>query len=123
MAIHNILGKEGEEAACEMLIKKGYIIRERNWRCGKKEIDIIAQKNGRIVIVEVKTRSNEIDDISKIIDRTKIANLVKAGNAYLQYYNLSQELQFDIMLITAEKGELKIEHIEDAIMPPMRSYR
>ena len=32
MAIHNILGKAGEDAAAKYLEQNGYTIRDRNWR-------------------------------------------------------------------------------------------
>ena len=44
MAKHNELGKEGENAAAEYLMSKGYSIRHRNWHSGKRELDIVAQK-------------------------------------------------------------------------------
>lgn len=123
MAEHNILGKEGEETACETLIKKGYLIRDRNWRYGRNEIDIVAEKDGRIIIVEVKTRTDNVEDISKIITPAKIRHLINAGKAYLKLFGLTQELQFDIMILHGEKNNLSVEHIEDAIMPPMYFYR
>lgn len=122
MAKHNILGQKGEEAACETLLRKGYIIRDRNWRSGKNEIDIVAEKDGRIIVVEVKTRTGEIDDISQLIPPAKIRHIVNAGKAYLKYFGLTQELQFDIILLHVEKENLSVEHIEDAIMPPMYLY-
>lgn len=51
------LGRRGEEAACELLRRKGYIILERNWSCPAGEVDIIALDDGCIVFVEVKTRT------------------------------------------------------------------
>ena len=60
MATHNELGKEGEEESVRFLIEKGYIIHHRNWRSGKYELDIIAQQNDELVIVEVKTRRNTL---------------------------------------------------------------
>lgn len=123
MAEHNIFGKKGEDAATEMLLKKGYIIRERNWRCGKNEIDIVAEKGRRIVIIEVKTRSSVINDISQVITRDKIRHMITAANAYITTYQLSQELQFDVILITGtDENNFSIEHIEDAFMAPLRTY-
>lgn len=58
MARHNELGRLGEQIAAEYLVAKGYTIRKRNWRCNKLEIDIVAEKNNRIIVVEVKTRSS-----------------------------------------------------------------
>lgn len=56
MARHNDLGKEGEDAAAAYLIKKGYVIRHRNWFFDKFELDIVAEKDHTLVIVEVKSR-------------------------------------------------------------------
>ena len=58
MAEHNDLGKFGEELAVEFLEKNGYTILETNWFFNKAEIDIIAQKENILAVVEVKTRSS-----------------------------------------------------------------
>ena len=50
MARHNTLGKEGEEAACDFLIGRGYTIRETNWRLGHLEIDIRLLRPGKEAI-------------------------------------------------------------------------
>lgn len=55
MAKHNDTGLLGEQAAVDLLTAKGYAIVDRNWRCGRMEIDIVAQRADRLVIVEVKT--------------------------------------------------------------------
>ena len=53
-------GKMAEDIAAEYLLTNGYIIRERNWRIGNRiEIDIIAEKDGIIVFVEVKAREGD----------------------------------------------------------------
>ena len=58
MAEHNELGKQGEKLAVEFLQKSGYDILETNWVFQKAEIDIIAQKENILAVVEVKTRSS-----------------------------------------------------------------
>ena len=49
-------GIAGEQATIDYLRTNGFVIMERNWRCGQCEIDIIATQNGIIHFVEVKTR-------------------------------------------------------------------
>ena len=49
-------GTCGEELAVKLLQQKDYNILERNWRCGHLEVDIIAENDDYLVIVEVKTR-------------------------------------------------------------------
>ena len=58
MAYHNELGKIGEQLAADYLTRNGYTILERNFIYQKAEIDIIAQKDDTISIVEVKTRNS-----------------------------------------------------------------
>ena len=52
------LGKRGEDMACRFLGTLGWEVIERNWRCARGEIDIVARDGGTIVVVEVKTRSS-----------------------------------------------------------------
>lgn len=57
MAEHNELGKWGEDEAARFLQRKGFTILERDWRVGKRDLDIIALKeDGKLLVfVEVKT--------------------------------------------------------------------
>ncbi|WP_231441718.1 YraN family protein [Brevibacterium zhoupengii] len=50
------LGQSGEDLAAEFLQRQGMVILERNFRCPRGEIDIIAKDGDTIVFVEVKTR-------------------------------------------------------------------
>ena len=59
MAESHNLGIKGEDLAAEHLKKSGYKILFRNWKWGKNEIDIIAEKDDTVVFVEVKTRTDE----------------------------------------------------------------
>lgn len=54
MAAHNTLGKTGEDAAVAYLERNGYTINHRNWRKNRLELDIVAVKDGLLIVVEVK---------------------------------------------------------------------
>ncbi len=125
MAEHNRLGKWGETVAREYLITQGYSILETNWRMRHLEVDIIATKGPRIIFVEVKTRSTDAVDPIVSIDRTRINHLVRAGNAFIRSRNISLEYQFDLVFIigSINSPSPKIEHIPDAFLPPLRTYR
>ena len=126
MARHNELGREGEQAACEFLISKGYTIRETNWRMGKLEIDIVAQEPqaSRLHIIEVKTRSNtERYDPMQAITRAKIRNLVNAANGYIGHYQLKMSVQYDVMIIEGKAPDFTIHYIPNAFQPPLRTIR
>jgi len=115
MAEHNELGKLGEEMAVEYLQKNGYEILETNWTFQKAEIDIIAQKEYVLAIVEVKTRSSiDFGLPQDFVKPKKIQLLVKAVNEYVISNDLDVEVRFDIIAIAKEDKDYRIEHIEDA---------
>ena len=115
MAEHNELGKIGEELAVLHLEQNGFEILETNWTFQKAEIDIIAQKEGIIAVVEVKTRTSlDYGLPQEFVKPKKIQLLVKAINEYIISNDLDVEIRFDIIAIYKEDKEFKIEHIEDA---------
>ena len=84
MAAHNELGKLGEELAVDFLKKEGYTILATNWIFQKAEIDILAQKEDILAVVEVKTRSSiEFGLPQDFVKPKKIQLLVKAVDAYV----------------------------------------
>jgi putative endonuclease len=115
MASHNELGKLGEELAVEFLQKEGYEILETNWTFQKAEIDIIAQKENTLAVVEVKTRSSlEFGLPQDFVKPKKIQLLVKAVNEYVVFKNLDVDVRFDIIAIHKEGKSFVIEHLIDA---------
>lgn len=116
MASHNELGKLGEKLAVAYLLSKGYEILAQNFVFDKAEIDIIAQKEPKtLVVVEVKTRnSSAFGNPQEFVTPKKIKHLVKAANEYVIQNNLDVEVQFDIMAVLKNKKEERIEHFEDA---------
>lgn len=123
MAQHNKMGSDGEHAACEFLIARGYTIRETNWRLGHLEIDIVAQEAASCLhIVEVKTRAcDDLFDPMESITKDKIRNLVNAANGYIELHNLTIDVQFDVMILVGTAPDFEIHYIPDAFQPPLRS--
>jgi len=119
MADHNDLGEYGEERARDFLIENGYRIRETKWRAGSLEIDIIAEKNNTLVIVEVKTRSGAFaDNPEQYIDNRKIKNIVNAAERYIMRYDWNGDTRFDVIAVVVNGQKVEIDHIEDAFLPP-----
>lgn len=113
-------GKFAESVATDYLISKGYAIRERNWRCGKLEIDIIAQLGITMVFVEVKGRSGEWEDPEEAVTRKKIRRVCNAADSYLQQLEFDFFYRFDIIAVTGTMESYTLEHYEDAFLPPLR---
>lgn len=115
MAEHNELGKKGEQLAAEYLEKKGFTILEKNFVYQKAEIDIIAQNQNTLIVVEVKTRSSiDFGSPEEFVKPSKIKLLVKAIDHYVISRNIESKIQFDIIAVFKKGSSFKIEHIEDA---------
>ena len=120
MAEHNDLGKKGEELARKYLIENEYLIKDINWRFKKNELDIIAEKNNLLVVVEVKTRAKDYFENPKdAVTRSKQKFIIKAAEAYIMEKDIKFETRFDIISITIEKNKTDIEHITDAFQPSL----
>lgn len=120
MAKHNILGKEGEDEAAEYLVSQGYSLRDRNWRSGRKELDIVAEKDHEIIVVEVKTRKNaDFAEPQDAVNEKKIRRIITATDAYLKKYRLDLPVRFDIISIIGNPEHFTIEHIKEAFYPPI----
>lgn len=79
------LGKWGEKVASEYLAKAGYQVLERNARTEYGEIDLIVEREGTLVFVEVKTRrSSAYGYPEEAITRSKIDHMIASAEAYLQ---------------------------------------
>lgn len=110
-----IKGAQGEALAAAYLKKIGMAIVGQNWRCPLGEIDLIAQdRNGRLVIVEVKSAQGDISWARESITLKKQQKLKWLALAYLKTKNLGLEtaLRFDAVIVNLATGE--IEHWPDA---------
>ena len=116
MALHNELGKWGEDIATNYLERLGYIIMERDWKSGHRDLDIIAREGDTVVFVEVKTRRNrQFTDPEIAVDCQKIRHLQQAANHYIKYRHIDNDIRFDIITVVGTMNETpSIEHIKDA---------
>lgn len=121
MAEHNELGKWGEGLAAKYLEQKGYVIRDRDWRQGKLDLDIVAVADDgeTVVFVEVKARkTNAFGQPEQAVDAKKIKRLARAADSYVKSLGVSAPLRFDIVSIIGDQKEAQtIEHIVDAFNP------
>lgn len=106
---------EGERLAANYLMDKGYRILERNYRVGKLEIDLITEKGGTIVFVEVKRRVSEnFGSPAEFVDKKKQERIVKAAKVFLQREKDFQDMdvRFDVVSVLGDT----IDHIESAFV-------
>ena len=121
MAKRNETGKDGESVARAFLEKQGYRITHTNWHWHHYELDIVAVKDTWLIVVEVKTRSEDyLLSPEEAVDNKKIRRIVAAADAYVRYFNLEMPVRFDIITLVKGKEGFQIEHIDDAFYAPCR---
>lgn len=110
------LGRLGERLARSYLEEKGYTVLSQNYRTKLGEIDLVVKKNETIIFVEVRTRSSAVYGTpQESIDRYKQEKLIRLALQFCAHHYLySQDLRFDVIAITLQDNEPKIEHIPNA---------
>ena len=118
MALHNILGKRGEQLAVDYLLQKGYHIIATNWQEHKFEIDIIAQDKNELVMVEVKTRTTDFfGNPEEAVTSSKMKHLVEGANYYIETNEIDLECRFDVIGVVLNDTNQEIKHIQNAFYP------
>jgi len=109
------LGSAGEDAAARWYEEHGYRIVARNWRCRIGELDIIAAKDGLLVICEVKTRANlRFGGGFEAVTAKKQAKLRAVAEAFLSsLLHGPTSLRFDVASVDA-RSRVPVEMFADA---------
>ena len=110
-------GKLGEDLAVLYLEKKGYQIKERNFRIRAGEVDIVAVDNDVLVFVEVKARSGvEFGSPAEAVTLKKQQQIAKAALFYINKFDLHNfDARFDVVSVIIKNTKTpQIELIKNA---------
>ena len=105
----NLTGPWGEALAADYLRKKHYTIVASRFRSRFGEIDLIARKDGYLIFVEVKYRSNRgYGSPCEAVDHRKQKRISNAAAFYLRRYGypMDQPCRFDVAQVSADAVEL-----------------
>ena len=115
MALHLLKGKNAEQLAQRYLEKNGLRIRENNYRCRLGEIDLVMHDASTLVFVEVRYRKNELfGSACESVTSSKQRKLLAAASLYLQQQRIHAPCRFDIVGITGENDNYRIDWLKDA---------
>ncbi len=106
MALHNEIGKQGEELAVDFLVKNNFKILNRNWRLRKFEVDIIAEQNNELVFIEVKARTSIQAALNDLFPYNKQKQLMNALHEYCILNNIQAESRIDALLVDMKSFEV-----------------
>lgn len=117
------LGRRGEIAALVMMWLKGYRLRHRNWHGPRGELDLVMQRSGQIVFVEVKTRSGEgFGGARGAVDYDKRRRVASAAAAYLSRFSLwERPCRFDVIAVERSRRWpfWRLAHLKNAFRPDL----
>lgn len=113
------IGKWGEEVAARYLTDKAYKIVARHFTHRIGEIDIVAAKGGRIIFVEVKTRtSNRFGAPEESIGWSKQEKLRRTADVYMLkhcLHNVPYQIDSVAVMYDPITKQTTIRHLENVI--------
>ena len=117
---NNAMGAVGETKAAEYLMRHGYKILEKNFKCRSGEIDLIARKDNFVVFAEVKFRKNaDFAEAKEFVTYAKQQRIIKTAMLWLSTHECDLQPRFDVIEVYPTKSFLtpyRINHLENAFM-------
>jgi len=106
MAAHNEFGARAERLAAELLERNGWTILHRNWRFGRREIDMVARRGGTVAFVEVKARARTTHGHPlESIGWRKRRDLAIAASGWIERHGRAgEEYRFDAVHVVQRRG-------------------
>ncbi len=104
-------------AAWKYLSDRGYKIIEKNYRAPSGEIDVVAEKAGRLIFLEIKTRSNKRLGLpQEAVDSHKQKKLAQLAAYYMKKAKKEDaKVSFEVLAVLwNEKGHHEFNLIENA---------
>lgn len=98
-------GRWGEDRAEQFLAEQGYLICERNFQCRTGEIDIIGKKDGYLVFIEVKYRSNSRMGMpEEAVTPRKQQQIIRTAKYYMLKNKIPEDTpcRFDVVVILGD---------------------
>lgn len=109
-------GNLGEDLAAEYLIGKGYKIMDRNINFTFGEIDILAEFQKTIIVVEVKTVRGGGFGLAQDLVRYAKQNKLRLLGKAMEQQHPGKAIRIDVIGVDLSAGNPQIEHIENAVM-------
>jgi putative endonuclease len=109
------LGRAGEKAAADLLRKRGYEVVGSGFRARRGELDLVCRRGAELVVVEVKTRTDEeFGAPVEAVGPRKRRALMAAAAEYRALAGWRGSIRYAIVGLTVrQEGGFDAELIED----------
>jgi len=114
------LGDFGEQAAAVHLLRQGYELLARKWRCAGGEFDLVMRDGATLVFVEVRTRSGpSAGSAEESVNRAKQVRLIALAYTYLEATSMPEDViwRIDVVAIAIDRAGriIRLHHIRNAV--------
>ena len=121
MNTNRSVGAIGEEFAAQYLRDHDFIIQNRNATSRWGELDIVAEKEGKIYFVEVKTRiSTRHGNPYEAVDGLKVRKLARTIQYFVLAHRLEKrKMQLDVISVelNSDYSLKKLKRYENIVIP------
>ena len=108
-------GIQAEEEAARYLEQQGFDVMHTRYKTKFGEIDLIAQKDGLLCFVEVKTRKNKSDALHAVTPRTR-RRIEEAALFFLSEHPDYTDctMRFDVIALAPPAGIIHLDNAWEA---------
>ncbi|GEL94361.1 YraN family protein [Cellulomonas composti] len=114
MRAKDAVGRYGEDVAAAHVVRLGWRVIERNWRCSEGELDLVALEGREVVVIEVKTRrSLRFGHPAEAVTHAKLARVRGlAGRWMREHPHPGCTLRVDVIaVVLPAAGAPQVEHL------------
>ena len=115
-AARQAFGELGERIAERWLRRRGWRVVQRRFRIGHRDIDLVVERDGTVVFVEVKARRGaEFGGPVSAVNFRKRKQLERSAMVWIDRHGREAEsYRFDVVGVLLQGAEVRVCHVENA---------
>lgn len=120
-AARQTLGRVGEAVAARWLRRRGWQVVAERFRNGRRDLDLIVEREGTVAFVEVKTRRDTaFGEPIEAVSWRKRRELIRSAKVWADRFGPPGACyRFDVIGVVVVGQDARIRHVENAFsLPP-----
>ena len=115
-AARQAFGELGERVAARWLERQGWRVVQRRFRNGRRDIDLIMERDGTVAFVEVKARRGDrFGTPVEAVNWRKQRELARSAHVWIDRHGRPEEdYRFDVVGVLVEGARVRVRHVSDA---------
>ncbi|WP_449385400.1 YraN family protein [Cellulomonas soli] len=114
MRAKDAVGRYGEDVAAAHVLRAGWQVLDRNWRCREGELDLVGLDGDELVAVEVKTRrSTAYGHPAEAVTAHKLARVRRLAARWLAEHDVRPaSVRVDVIAVLLPRaGAAQVDHL------------